>query len=117
MNEYKILSRDIKSIINKYLDYSNHNLQRIYDKNKNFKVKFKTEMTIKDMIVKSCQLGYVGFYVSLSSNIYDLIRQMYKPNDYDYLNLDNNICFCFKKTKGLLCHIDRLDVIEYYWLK
>jgi hypothetical protein len=111
--EHIKLSRDIKSVINKYLDYSINNMKKIHNKNK-YKPTLNN-ISLLDKMILTLQLGYSGFW-SYGLHIEKIIRNELKKENLDNIieiekifNMDGIIVKLIG-FDGRICNIDYLGL-------
>lgn len=98
------LSKDINNIINKYLDYSLENLERLY--NNKHEYKLKDEISIEDIFVKCSRLGYYGFYIPNEEiKILEQLEELPKPKYTQIFNFPYETQYMFKLKTLPLCNI------------
>lgn len=109
MDFYIRLNKDIINIINNYCDYSQENLFKIYNKNKD-KHKNLIELDA-GYLIKALQLGFSGFYVYSKYDHYIIkLKNVFK--NYDkvriYRGSSELIFISLDSIGGTLCCIERL---------
>lgn len=105
---YEHLSKDINSIIEKYLDFSVENIKRIINKNKFIqnKTTFKN-ISVIDIILLCSFKGHSGFY--FDKEFYDFKNQIEKEIINKKLDInitlsDKNYYVYIKNDKINVCH-------------
>ena len=103
------MNRNIQNIINKYNTYSKDSLIKLINKNNHIKreIKYKDNLLKKtslfDILLKAISIGYGGFWVTCSTNIYKNIKEEYNKCKYKnlykisqelnriYISIDNEL--------------------------
>lgn len=104
-----MLSKDITSIINKYLDYSSKNLiSKFSSRRKEYKLVLKKDILIEDILFRCSINGYGGFFIY--EKFEDLCKQIAKLPKPLYIKITNheNIYYGFE---NILPKIDIYIVI------
>jgi hypothetical protein len=113
--KYTKLSRDIINIINKYLDYSDVNIQRLVNKCKtNISLKFK-DITLLDALLIAVKRGFSGFYYKITESTHNITNR-FKKEKTDKIEISEGggfIKFKFSKENTSTIHIDNLEIFNY----
>ena len=119
MNHLKV-SKDIQSIIYKYIDYSLSNLNKTCIKNVHIIIiKFKKDITLTDIITKCTLIGYRGFYFCKSFPLQNTIIEMNKKEKLNLINENdrlNNYWF-IKSSIKKVTDISLLNVLDISFKK
>lgn len=115
--KYTKLSKDIINIINKYLDYSDKNIQRLLNKCKtNISLKFK-DITLLDALLIAVKMGFSGFYYRLTESTRNITNK-FKKEINEKVEIQERkefikIFFKFSKENTTTFHMDNLGIFEY----
>jgi hypothetical protein len=76
------LSKDINSIICKYINYSKENIMKLIPKIRTRKfIKFKKGLTLVDLILECNRIGYKGFCIQANNNYISGLNLILKELD------------------------------------
>jgi hypothetical protein len=117
MDNITKVSRDIKSIIIKYLNYSNI-IKKISKKRKRELNAIRKDLTLKEILIKCIHLGYYGFYLELNKELHDYLHLLYKNENLSdegvITSCEKNICFiCFRDSYDYKINLYSIpDILE-----
>src|ERR1700690_1402512 len=102
------LSKDICSIINKYLDFSLNNFKKKLNKTCIEKcLRIRSDITLNDILMKCVKNGFIGFFVNKKFQFNFQLDLLYnKSLDFVINNIDNKIIKVDGETHIKYCVFD-----------